>query len=798
MTTIPGAARDVLVRADGVQLIGEMQGSGYREPPALVRRGDGQTIQLTPLLYLVLAGADGRRTADEVAAQVGSKIGRRVSADDVRTLVDTKLRPLGLLRRADGTEPELRRSDPLLGLRFRWAVTDPDRTRRLTAPFARLFSPLLVLPLVAAFGWVCWWVLFDKGLASATHQAFHRPGLLLLVFGVTVLSAGFHEFGHAAAARRGGATPGVMGMGVYLVWPAFYTDVTDSYRLGRGGRLRTDLGGLYFNALVAVAITGLWWFTGYDALLLVVATQILQMVRQLTPLVRFDGYHVLADLTGVPDLFHRIKPTLLGLLPWHWGDPETRVLKPWARAVVTLWVLIVVPLLLACLVLMVVALPRILGTAWAGIEEQQDLLASASQAGKPLEAGVRLLSILALGFPVLAIGYILARVLRQVAVGVWRRTDGRPARRMLAGVVAMATVAGVAWAWWPDGNTYRPIQPYERGTVLDAVSFARPPSAGLAEGRPGQLTTVWPADTTRPTRDEPQLALVLVPRDDPADGETAAASDSAPAPAWVFPFDRPLAPGDGDNQALAVNTQDGSVVYDVAFALVWVEDDTVLNTNEAYAFASCRDCAAVAVGFQVVLVLGQADVVVPQNLSAAVNYNCVDCVTYALAKQLVVTLDGPLSDVGMARLNALWREIGRFGRNIEGVPLSELQSRMEGYQDRILQIIERDRRRAPTERPAADPTPTTSPSATPTESASPTPTATAGPAGPTPSDISPSTDTTTAPQESSSSTGEPSTTTSPSPDASPTPSPSPSASSPSLSPLTSPTSPATPSPSPSG
>ena len=39
-----------------------------------------------------------------------------------------------------------------------------------------------------------------------------------------------------------------MGTGLYLVWPAFYTDVTDSYRLGRAGRLRTDLGGLYFNA----------------------------------------------------------------------------------------------------------------------------------------------------------------------------------------------------------------------------------------------------------------------------------------------------------------------------------------------------------------------------------------------------------------------------------------------------------------------------------------------------------------------------------------------------------------------
>ena len=96
-----------------------------------------------------------------------------------------------------------------------------------------------------------------------------------------MLSAGFHEFGHAAAARYGGSTPGAMGIGIYLFWPAFYTDVTDSYRLGRAGRVRTDLGGLYFNALVVLASFGVWWLTGWHAVLLIVATQILQMVRQL-------------------------------------------------------------------------------------------------------------------------------------------------------------------------------------------------------------------------------------------------------------------------------------------------------------------------------------------------------------------------------------------------------------------------------------------------------------------------------------------------------------------------------------
>ena len=47
-----------------------------------------------------------------------------------------------------------------------------------------------------------------------------------------------------------------MGVGIYIVWPAFYTDITDAYRLGKGGRLRADLGGMYFNAIFALAVGG--------------------------------------------------------------------------------------------------------------------------------------------------------------------------------------------------------------------------------------------------------------------------------------------------------------------------------------------------------------------------------------------------------------------------------------------------------------------------------------------------------------------------------------------------------------
>ena len=710
-------------QADGLQLIGHMKGSGYRDPPLLVRRSDGQTLQLTRLLYLTLEVIDGERDADEVAAVVSDRFGRVVSADNVRALVDDKLRPLGLVTKPDGSQPELKRSSPLLGLRFRLAVTNEAATQRLTAPFTFLFRPVVALPVLAAFAVVCWWVFFKKGLASATYEAFQHPGLLIFVFVVTILSAGFHEFGHAAAARYGGAKPGVMGAGLYLVWPAFYTDVTDSYRLGRGGRLRTDLGGLYFNTIVAVAITAAWWATRYDALLLVVATQILQMLGQLTPLVRFDGYHVLADLTGVPDLFRRIKPTLLGALPWRWGDLEARVLKPWARVVVTLWVIVVVPVLLFTLYLMVLTLPRILATGWAKLSVEQEALATAWSDGELLQTTARLLTILAVAIPVLAVLVLLGRLAWQLSRAVWRRTAGRRVQRSLAVLLGCALVAALVWSWWPDGRTYRPIDPDDRGTLVSAFQADAPRapadlSAGLSEGSRGDVIAGWDASRAMPTEAEPELALVLVPK---------GSSGTEPAQGWVFPFSEPLAPEPGDNQALAVNTEDGTVEYDVAISLVWVTDEEpVLNTNEAYAFASCTSCATIAVAFQVVLILGDNDTVVPQNLAGALNSDCVNCLTYALAQQLIVTVDEPLSEEAMDQLDALWQDLAVFAQDIESYPVSEIDDRLDEYAAEILEIIEEDQPGtvpAPATAsalPSAEPSPTTDPTTTesPTEAVS--------------------------------------------------------------------------------
>jgi putative peptide zinc metalloprotease protein len=765
---------DAPTRVDDLQLIGAMVGSGYRTPPRLVRRGDGQAFQLTPLLYEVLDAVDGRRSCAQIAEAVSQAMGRGVSEEIVSTMVDRQLRPLGLLKLADGSQPPVKKANPLLGLKFKFAVTSPRATGLITDPFRILFLPVLATAIVAGFLAVTWWVFFHQGLAPAAYDAFQRPHLLLLVFVVTVLSGGFHEFGHAAAARYSGATPGVIGAGLYLVWPAFYTDVTDSYRLGRAGRVRTDLGGLYFNALVVVLTFGWWYFTGWEALLLLVATQILQMVQQLLPLLRFDGYHLLADLTGVPDLYHRIKPTLLGLLPHRWSDPKVGELKPWARAVITVWVLVTIPMLVLMLAAVVAAVPRLVGSAGAAIREDAGAVVDAWHTGGIVDVSANVLQVLSVVLPLMACALILGRLGLRSSRGLARWSQGSFPKRVVAAALSAAVITGLTWTWSQPG-AYRPIGPDERGTLsalfspgestpaarvgtssLTAVDEVSAPTGAaaktrLASGAPLQAT--FPESQTLPTKDDPQLAMVLVP----SQGADGADSDAPPVPdgsdePWVFPFDKPLPASEGDNQALAVNTTDGSMVYDVAFALVWADGDEVLNVNEANAYASCSNCVTVAVAFQVVLIMDDAQVVVPQNLAVAANYQCYQCITAALASQLVLSVQDTPGEEQLLALAEVWDRLAQFGQAITTYSLSEISAQLETFKDEIVAILGE----APPVDTTTSSTPSTPGSATDTSSDPSTDSSAGTPTGGT-SESSPTDAPTSSPSEPPPSSSEPTT-----------------------------------------
>jgi putative peptide zinc metalloprotease protein len=358
--------------ANGVELLGEYEGSGYKEAPYIARLADGQMVQLPPLLYALAEQVDGRRDYPELAERLSAAVERQIAPDDVRFLVDEKLRPLGVLAQADGSSPQLQKADPLLALKFRAALVPKSVTRALTTIFLPFFHPLAIVAVLGGLVAVDGWFFFLHGVAQPLRELAYTPVLLLMVLGLVVVATALHELGHATATRYGGAEPGVMGAGIYIVWPAFYTDVTDAYRLNRAGRLRVDLGGVYFNCLFVLAIAGAYALTGFEPLLVLVIVQHMQILQQFLPFLRLDGYYILSDLTGVPDMFNRIKPTLKSALPGSETDPKVDELKPWVRRVTAAWVVFLLPVLLLVFGLIVFNAPRMVATAWDSLLIQAD------------------------------------------------------------------------------------------------------------------------------------------------------------------------------------------------------------------------------------------------------------------------------------------------------------------------------------------------------------------------------------------------------------------------------------------
>ena len=229
-TAIDASSEDVRppALARGLELVGEYKDSGYRKPPYVARRSDGQMIQMPELLYRVAEQIDGTSDYDEIGARVSEKIGRGLDGDAAQFLVEKKLRPLGVVVGPNGEEPVVAKADPLLELKLKTAVVPRRVTRAITTLFLPFFWPPILIATLLAIVAVDVWFFFVHGVAQPAREIAYNPVLLLMVLGLVVMATALHEIGHATATRYGGAEPGAMGVGIYIVWPAFYTDVTDA------------------------------------------------------------------------------------------------------------------------------------------------------------------------------------------------------------------------------------------------------------------------------------------------------------------------------------------------------------------------------------------------------------------------------------------------------------------------------------------------------------------------------------------------------------------------------------------
>jgi putative peptide zinc metalloprotease protein len=555
--------------ADGVELAGEMVESAFKSPPWLISRG-GRYIQVSRLLYAVAEQSDGKQSLGEIARAVSDAIKRDVGPDDVKVIVGNLMKS-GIVALPEGCEAapvQASAGAGPLGLNMKMSMLSPRVIDPMTAVVQFLYwPPVLVVALgIAAVAEA--WVYLSHGVGEAIHAAFYTPGLMLAVFGFIVLAAAFHELGHAAALRYGGARARAMGVGLYIVYPAFYTDVTENYKLPRWARLRTDLGGFYFNLLCILGLLAIYRLTGYEFLILIVVILNLEIIHQMLPFIRLDGYWALADLTGIPDFFSQIVPFLRAHLP-RWvplpEGPKLAELKTWGKFAFAAYILITIPLLLFLVFTMLRAAPRIIATALDALFFQFGTIGKSFSAGDIVIALAAIAQVVALALPLLGIVYTFVTLGRRVFGVIWRWSKPTPARRVTGAVMSAALIAGIALLWAPHlplpgapaGPLYAatapfvPIQRDEHFTLAEIAvsqgSLANPgvtaaPATSPDPGAAGGGTVGGPSPQPGISQ-APTASATPAPSAEPATSPTAQSTPVAATPTATTPTACP-APSD--------------------------------------------------------------------------------------------------------------------------------------------------------------------------------------------------------------------------------------------------------------
>jgi putative peptide zinc metalloprotease protein len=281
--------------------------------------------RFNPPAYYVVGLMNGHRTVQQIWDAATARFGDEAPTQDetirllgqlhMAELLQTEVSPdvAELLRRARKGRPKIWMQNLRSPLAMRFPLIDPDRLLERWLPWYR--------PLFGWAGALIWLAIVAAGaLAAAAHwqelsqdfsdRVLAPQNLLLmgLVFPILKLA---HEFGHACATKAWGGEVHEMGVMLLVLMPIPYMDASSASAF-RETRRRVVVGaaGMLVEVFIASLALFLWLEVEpgvFRAVLynIMLVAGITTVLFNANPLLRFDGYYILADLIQIQNLRQR-------------------------------------------------------------------------------------------------------------------------------------------------------------------------------------------------------------------------------------------------------------------------------------------------------------------------------------------------------------------------------------------------------------------------------------------------------------------------------------------------------------
>jgi multidrug resistance efflux pump len=260
----------------------------------------------------IIRQLDGATPLAEIRARTEREFGAQLDEGTLRGFIKM-LDKNGLLVGSKVRAPDMARGRIRGNLLYlRCALLDPDRLFSKIEPHVRFFFTRRCLLVSAALIVLALAVTATNGAEIAAGlTGLYALAALPLVITLALIVVSAHEFAHGITCKHFGGEVHEMGFMLVYFQPFFYCNVSDAWLFPeKAKRLWVGFAGLYFEFVVWAIATLVWFVTqagtpiNYLAIT-VMAISGLKSLFDLNPFIKLDGYYILSDSLGIPNLRRR-------------------------------------------------------------------------------------------------------------------------------------------------------------------------------------------------------------------------------------------------------------------------------------------------------------------------------------------------------------------------------------------------------------------------------------------------------------------------------------------------------------
>lgn len=271
---------------------------------------------------------DGIRSYEEIAGLYSQQTGTLFSADTVRDFaaeVDAmnfwyktpQEKNIKLMQKSAEERRKLLKEKSRWGdlATIKFPAINPDSFltwlyRYLKFVFTGWFTALTLV----GFAFTTWiFVTHWSEIGRDTYQFYNFANkswfdvAVFWIVGAALLC--IHEVAHGFACKHLGARVPAMGFLLLYLTPCFYTDTTEGVVMANQfQRLMIAVAGVWSELILCAIVTPIWWGTApgtavHDfCYLIILFTGIAVILLNWNPLMKLDGYYIMCEILGIPDL----------------------------------------------------------------------------------------------------------------------------------------------------------------------------------------------------------------------------------------------------------------------------------------------------------------------------------------------------------------------------------------------------------------------------------------------------------------------------------------------------------------